>query len=206
MVEPSKEKHEGWIRTKNQLTEAERKQEQFNIREAIKFLRERGYRNFKYFTNVDDIFKKWKHIKAPGGIVKLIDSNGAVVITPGKKLSEEVIDELAKHIRLLTGKWLIYAQRKSVDEVWRKIEKLAKDRKIWEAKVSTAASSKNSHVICVYTKNYFDEKDVMSVRETLRSIGIENELSYKPDIYTVLGIYSDTKDMFGLSRICKYRS
>ena len=49
--------------------------------------------------------------------------------------------------------------------------------------------SHQQHVICVYTRDYTDEEDVMRVEQQLRMIGITGQLSYKPDIYTTLGIY-----------------
>lgn len=201
-LEPSKEKLKVWIRTERQITEAEKKQRQFDVRKVNKFLERKGYKNFRYFKyENDDILKRDKNAT----VIKFAGGYG--VITPGKKLSAEVIDELAKHVGLISGKWLIYAERKNVDRVWRRIKKLWKKKKIWSAKVSTATEPpQKPHVICVYTKDYLDEKDVMKVLEELRDIGIEDRLTYKPDIYTMLGIYYDTKDLFGLPKASRYAS
>ncbi len=46
----------------------------------------------------------------------------------------------------------------------------------------------------------------MDTREILRQIGINKRLNYKPDIYTILGIYSDNKKYFKLNRVTRYIS
>ena len=46
-------------------------------------------------------------------------------------------------------------------------------------------------MICVYTDNYADADDVMRVERELRSLGINDVLYYKPDIYTYFGIYAN---------------
>lgn len=125
------------------------------------------------------------------------------------ELKETLIDRIARKTGLLSGKWLIFIQREYADELWNKIEKLADEGKIWSAKVSTLVhpwASRRMHVVCIYTENYLDEQDVMRVRENLKEIGVESRLTYKPDIYTVLGIYSDNRRNFKLNRVTRYAS
>lgn len=124
-------------------------------------------------------------------------------------MTETLIDEIAEKMGVLSGKWLVFIQREYVDELWDKIEKLASDGKIWSAKISTSIhpwSSRGKHVVCVYTENYLDKQDVMRVRRILKEIGVEARLSYKPDIYTLLGIYSDNRQTFNLDRVARYTS
>ena len=189
-MKPSKDSKRIWIRTKNQLTEAEEKQRKFDHGYVIKFLQKKDFAN-------------------PGFE---LDSKGRMILIDNKtgtplKLTEILIDEISKKTGLLSGKWLIYVQREHVDKLWNEIQKLADEDKIWSAKVSTSAhpwASEGKHVICVYTENYLDERDVIKTREVLRQIGIENRLTYKPDIYTLLGIYSDNKKSFNLNRVTRY--
>lgn len=191
-MKPSEEKERLWIRTKGQLTEAEEKQRKFNSDEAIEFLRIRGYE--------DPTF--------------CLDSKQRMVLVDRKTgkplgMTETLIDEIAEKMGVLSGKWLVFIQREYADELWDKIERLASDGKIWSAKISTSIhpwSSRGKHVVCVYTKNYLDKQDVMRVRKILKEIGVEARLSYKPDIYTLLGIYSDNRQTFNLSRIARYTS
>jgi len=188
-MKPSEETERDWIRTRSQLGQAEKKQRSFNPYEVIRFLKSRGYDNAGFRLDLDRSL--------------LIDKSSCKPL----KLNEKLIDEIASKTGLVSGKWLIFVQREYVDEVWEKIEKMAEQEEIWSAKVSTSShpsSKAGEHVICVYTKNYLDKQDVMEARETLRKIGIENELTYKPDIYTVLGIYWDNKEDFGIERVTRY--
>lgn len=189
-MKPSKERKRFWIRTKGQLTQAEKKQGSFKRDEVINFLKKTGYRNVTFRFD-----SKQRMI--------LIDRKTGKPL----EMNETLIDKIAEKMGLLSGKWLIFIQREYADGLWNKIEKLAKKGKIWSAKISTLIhpwASKRIHVICVYTKNCLDKQDVMRVRENLKGIGVESRLSYKPDVYTVLGIYSDNKENFNLKRVTRY--
>lgn len=60
------------------------------------------------------------------------------------------------------------------------------------AKVSTLQSlivaGVPHHVICVYTRNWQDSKDVMQVRQVLCETGFNEPLRYKRDIDTMRGV------------------
>jgi len=105
-----------------------------------------------------------------------------------------------------SGKWLIFVSLKNVDEVWAKIKKAVEEGKLGDsAKVATAkpnplATDPNAKVICVYTYDYTDEKDVKRIREELRKLGITNKIPYKADEDTLSGKYRIT----GHKRISKY--
>lgn len=105
------------------------------------------------------------------------------------------IDELAKRSAILGGKWLVYASDDNINKVWQDIAKATIEGKLGvEAKVSTS-KAKPSYVICIYTSDFLDKKDVMRVRKVLYEMGFKNKLSYKPDIYTYLGIYARTTNI-----------
>ncbi len=105
-----------------------------------------------------------------------------------------------------SGKWLIFVDPENVDEVWAKIKKAVEEGKLGDsAKVSTAkpnplAGKSKAHVICVYTYDWTDEKDVKRIREELRKLGITNKIPYKADEDTLKGKYRIT----GHRRISKY--
>ena len=105
------------------------------------------------------------------------------------------------------GKWLIFVNVKDVDEEWAKIKKATEEGRLGaEAKVSTPKPKptdigykKGEHVICVYTYDWADEKDVRRIREELRKLGITNKIPYKAD--------EDTGSRYaarGHKRISKY--
>lgn len=105
-----------------------------------------------------------------------------------------------------SGKWLIFVDPKNVDEVWLKIKKAVEEGKLGSsAKVATAkpsplAGKSNAKVICVYTYDWTDEKDVKRIREELRKLGVTNRIPYKADEDTLSGKYRIT----GHKRISKY--
>ena len=53
--------------------------------------------------------------------------------------------------------------------------------------------SRGEHVIIAYNTDYTDTEQVMRVENLLRSAGVNTPLTYKPDIYSALGIYRNNK-------------
>ena len=104
------------------------------------------------------------------------------------------------------GKWLVFVSDKAVDEIWEKIRtateegKLGLASKVATAKDSPLASSSTRKVICIYTYDWTDRKDVMRIREELRKLGITNKIPYKSDKDTLSGKYRQT----GHTKISKY--
>jgi len=104
------------------------------------------------------------------------------------------------------GKWLIFIPIGRIDQVWSKIKLATEAGKLGEmSKVATAKSSPNAtnsstKVICVYTYDWMDEKDVMRIRQVLRQLGITRKIPYKADEDTELGKYANQ----GTKRISKY--
>lgn len=114
---------------------------------------------------------------------KLLDS--------GRPVTFQVVRELALNHSVLSGKWLMYLETGfKVDHAWESVARAALDGKIHSAKVSPYDSSGSSrHVICVYNSNFTDESEVVRLDSIIRSTGVKCPLSYKPDVYTYLGIY-----------------
>ena len=110
--------------------------------------------------------------------------------------------------KLKTGKWLIFVNRENIDKVWEKIKSATEQGILGiETKVSTVKPKpasigyeKDKHVICVYTYDWTDEKDVKRVREELRNLDITNKIPYKTDEDTIKGKYAAK----GNRRISKY--
>lgn len=104
------------------------------------------------------------------------------------------------------GKWLIFVRDENVDEVWAMIKsateagKLGDSSKVATAKPNRLAENPHTRVICVYTYDWTDEKDVRRVREELRNLGITWKISYKADQDTLDGRYRAA----GKTRISKY--
>lgn len=95
---------------------------------------------------------------------------------------------------------------KNVNDVWAKIKNAVEEGRLGDsAKVATAkknplANDPNVKVICVYTYDWADEKDVRRIREELKKLGITNKIPYKTDKDTYDGKYS----IKGNKNISKY--
>lgn len=97
-----------------------------------------------------------------------------------------------------------------VDEVWTKIKSAvengllgnaAKVASIYGARLDKVTGKKRQ-VICIYTYDWTDKKDVMRVRDELRKLGITETLSYKTDAGTMAGKYHHRGD----KNISKYHA
>ena len=101
-----------------------------------------------------------------------------------------------------SGKWLIFCPPDQIDAAWEQIKDATEKGQLGKkSKVSTLKGYKGKdHVICVYTYNWKDEKDVMKIRNTLRELGFEKPLSYKSDADTLAGRYENK----GHKNIAKY--
>ncbi|HEC40966.1 hypothetical protein LCGC14_0871550 [marine sediment metagenome] len=115
--------------------------------------------------------------------------------------------EMMKNNRLRTGKWLCFVSRKRVDEMWNKIKQATEKGLLGiESKVSTAKPKnvkirheKDTHVICIYTYDWTDKKDVKRVRNELRKLGVINRIPYKTDEDTIKDKYT-SKGSKGISK------
>jgi hypothetical protein len=102
-----------------------------------------------------------------------------------------------------SGKWLLFVDRKNVDDVWVNIATAVKAGRLGpQAKVATAMPSSygrpGKHVINVYTIDADDREDVMRVRAELRALGFKAKIAYKSDETTREGRYE------GTGRVSKY--
>lgn len=103
------------------------------------------------------------------------------------------------------GKWLVFVNPENVKKVWGKIRRATEKGLLGDAsKCSTAKPNPNSkgidQVICVYTYDSNDVKDVMRIRKQLTKLGIEGKIPYKTDQAAREGKYS----VRGHKRISKY--
>lgn len=80
----------------------------------------------------------------------------------------------------------------AIDNVWKRVAKAVVSGKLgFAAKVNAHDPEDNTHVICVYTEDFTNEEHVRKVEESLRKEGVKGRMTYKPGIYTTLGIYRD---------------
>lgn len=105
-------------------------------------------------------------------------------------LSFEAIDDLAHLTGITSGKWLLYVDSNDVDDVWSNVASATSDGRLgYSSALRSRTDSEDTFVINVNTYDYFDYDDLLYVLEGLDRIRYEAPLCYKPDIYTLLGIY-----------------
>jgi hypothetical protein len=124
--------------------------------------------------------------------------------TPTECTSEYWIHAYGKKSNYTTraGKWLIFIPKEYINEAWEQIKDATEQGLLGGySKVSTLKGEKGKeYVICVFTRDWKEEKDVMRVREVLRDLGFEKPLPYKTNEDTLKGKYSSKDD----KRISKY--
>jgi hypothetical protein len=105
----------------------------------------------------------------------------------------QVISDNRRHGKDRVGKWFVFEHIDNIDEAWKKIKtatencELGFSAKVATAKPSPRAKDPNQKVICVYTYDFTDKKDVYRVREKLAELGWDGALYYKTDEMTRSG-------------------
>ncbi|XP_028834160.1 UPF0696 protein C11orf68 homolog [Denticeps clupeoides] len=129
------------------------------------------------------------------GDVSGLQESWEKLLASGRPISFQTVKELALNHGVLTGKWLMHLDTGfKVDHAWECIARATLDGKISLAKVSPRdPKPENKHVICAYNQNFTDEDQVMRLDAAIRSTGVKCPLSYKPDVYTYLGIYRNNR-------------
>ncbi|KAJ5769274.1 hypothetical protein N7520_003833 [Penicillium odoratum] len=116
---------------------------------------------------------------------------------------EQNILALARETGITAGKWMLFPSARNVDETWRTLV-MALDSGDVRADAKVAADdgsqTDKSRLICVYTEDFSDKKDVKKVLGMLEGEGLydprKGPIYYKCDAYTLLDITS--KNEYGL--------
>ncbi|XP_068443613.1 UPF0696 protein C11orf68 homolog [Clinocottus analis] len=113
----------------------------------------------------------------------------------GRPVTFQTIKELALNHGVLTGKWLMHLDSGyKLDHAWECLARAALDGKISYVKVSPHnPKNEGKQVICAYNQNFTDESEVIQLDSVIRATGLKCSLSYKPDVYTYLGIYRNNR-------------
>lgn len=102
----------------------------------------------------------------------------------------------------LSGKWMVFPLVTEIDNIWFIIADAVEKGKLGdEAKVATRPgllgrraglpdTDVDDRVICVYTYNSEDKKDLLRILQHLRDIGVSHTAFYKENIETRAGNYA----------------
>jgi hypothetical protein len=122
-------------------------------------------------------------------------------LNPLRQELEKGILALARETDVTMGKWMLFPSVEHVDEVWRAVVRATEKGQLGDAaKVATDDGSGQSRLVCVYTVDFADEKDVKRVLCKLVGMDLVGKgnrgIYYKSDAYTHLNINS--KNEYGL--------
>lgn len=117
-------------------------------------------------------------------------------LNPLRRKLEQNISALAKETGVTCGKWMFFPSVDYVDSIWKTVITALDNGELGNtAKVATDDGSGQVRLICVYTDDFGDIKDVKRVLETLVQKRLVDEESrpiyYKCDAYTYLDIKSN---------------
>ncbi|CAJ1086619.1 UPF0696 protein C11orf68 homolog [Xyrichtys novacula] len=117
------------------------------------------------------------------------------LLASGRPVSFQTVKELALNHGVLTGKWLMHLDSGfKLDHAWECVARAALDGKISLVKVSPHnPKAGGKQVICAYNQNFTEENEVIRLDSVIRATGVKCALSYKPDVYTHLGIYRNNR-------------
>ncbi|XP_026208520.1 UPF0696 protein C11orf68 homolog [Anabas testudineus] len=134
------------------------------------------------------------HCPSTGDVMGLQES-WEKLLASGRPVSFQTVKELALNHRVLTGKWLMHLDSGfKLDHAWECVARAALDGRISHVKVSPYdPKGEGKQVICAYNQNFTDESEVIKLDSVIRSTGVKCPLSYKPDVYTYLGIYRNNR-------------
>lgn len=129
--------------------------------------------------NLTNLLKEWNSLKESG-----------------RQIDLQKITELAKTYALTSGKWILHVDTGvKANYFWKLIARGIVEGKLPSncAKISSVLPDEENHVVCIYNKNFTDNKEVCLLEKGIREIGLKCCLRYKPDVYTYIDIYRGNK-------------
>jgi len=151
---------------------------------------------------------------------KLIEEWNDMTERSDVSVNYSTICNLAKKYAVLGGKWMFSVHHHTVNVLWsticREINKAAAaaSRRYKSgsgnnncsegipciaAKISSGREVKGARkfdgefMILVYTSNFMEDQMIFDIEKSLRRCGIHSTMTYKPDIFSILGIYRKNK-------------
>ncbi|CAN9509704.1 unnamed protein product [Ophioblennius macclurei] len=142
----------------------------------------------------------WISVRGPaycpgGGDVLGLQESWEKLLAGSRPVNFQTVKELALNHGVLSGKWLMHLDSGfKVDHAWECVARATMEGRISSVKVSPFnPRSDAKQVICAYNENFTDESEVMRLDSVIRSTGVKCPLSYKPDVYSYLGIYRNNR-------------
>jgi len=97
---------------------------------------------------------------------------------------------------------MLFPRLEEVTQVWKRVVEGVIDGRLGPtAKVAPDEGKPDDRLICIYTKDFRDEDDVLRVLQELETMGLlpsGRSIYYKSDAFTYLDLYKQTASEYGL--------
>jgi len=149
--------------------------------------------------DLTELMKRGSRLLDEFAAFKIAAGKRSRAVKPARERLEKALQEVAVKTGVVSGKWMLFPVLEKLDWMWRAVvEDVIDNRLGTSAKVATGGSDRDPNVrlICVYTRDFSDTKDVRRVLERLVEMGLVKSdgdsrgIYYKYDAYTHLGIES----------------
>jgi hypothetical protein len=102
----------------------------------------------------------------------------------------------------MTTQWMLFCKLEEVTQVWKKVVAGVIDGRLGPTtKVAPDNGTPADRLICIYTKDFRDEEDVLRVLQEIEARGLlprGRSIYYKSDAFTYLDLYKETASEYGL--------
>ncbi|KAK3384784.1 hypothetical protein B0H63DRAFT_170599 [Podospora didyma] len=85
----------------------------------------------------------------------------------------QILRDLAVHLNVLSGKWMLFPEPSKVNDVWATVVRATANNELGIcAKVESRVKSEKERLICVYTNDFRDKNDIARVLNRMRELGL----------------------------------
>ncbi|KUJ14853.1 DUF1917-domain-containing protein [Mollisia scopiformis] len=147
-----------------------------------------GNRLLQELTQIRHTLEKKKPGKTKAAITREVNADKDRIV-------KEILDT-AKNLHCTTGKWMLFCDEAEVNAVWSVVARATADNDLGiAAKVAPDdGQNRKPRLMCIYTKDFTDMKDVSRVLHKMKDLGLVNNrekpIYYKCDAYTYLELTS----------------
>jgi hypothetical protein len=130
---------------------------------------------------------------------KIVPSRPSTTTNRAWIYAASLAERLAEWEEDSAGKSCVFRRNDAIDEAWLTVRRAVDAGRLPLAKVSTRLTSPwhgDTHVICVYSRDWRDDAAITAAREVLRELRFTEELGYKRDIETARGVYGTAAEWY----------
>ncbi|MDK2465177.1 MAG: DUF1917 domain-containing protein [Candidatus Korarchaeota archaeon] len=89
----------------------------------------------------------------------------------------------------VVGKWIVFMSTREALKLFRRVAEAIGSGSVPALRAKLSWKREDSKAVMVYTPNFLDPRGVAEVARWLASLGVAGRMVYKPDVFTLAGIY-----------------